>query len=39
MEMLILLFCIVFPFSAVWFYSMFRDNNEKRKEQMDAKDA
>ena len=39
MEMLILFLGIVVPFSAVGFYAMYRDNKEKRKEQMDAKNA
>ena len=39
MEMLLLFVCIVVPFSAVGLYAMYRENKDKRKEQMDAKNA
>ena len=39
MEMLILFVFIVVPFMAVGFYAMYQENKEKRKEQMDAKNA
>jgi preprotein translocase subunit YajC len=39
MEMLILFVCIVVPFSVVGLYAMYRDNKEKRQEQMNAKNA
>jgi len=39
MEMLILFVGIVVPFIAVGLYAMYRENKEKRKEQMDAKNA
>jgi|TergutMp193P3_1026864.scaffolds.fasta_scaffold15698_2 preprotein translocase subunit YajC len=39
MEMIILYVAMVVPFMAVGFYAMYRENKEKRKEQMDAKNA
>jgi hypothetical protein len=39
MEMLILFVCIVVPFSAVGLFAMYQEHKEKRKEQMDAKNA
>jgi preprotein translocase subunit YajC len=39
MEMLILFVCVVVPLMAIGFYAMYRENKEKRKEHMDAKNA
>jgi len=39
MGMLIIFVGIVVPFVAVTLYAIYRDNKEKRQEQMDAKNA
>ena len=39
MKMIILFVAIVVPFMAVGFFAMYQEHREKRKEQMDAKNA